>query len=115
MAFLNFGKKKVEVKDVKKVEAKCACGNTCSIEEQEGAKIIVLGACCKKSSQSFENVQLATKELGIEETVVNIGDMATIAKYGVMQTPALVVNSKVLCQGKLISVENAKELISKEF
>ncbi len=53
----------------------------------------------------------AVEELGLDETVLNIGDMAEIAKYGVMQTPALVVDSKVLSYGKLIKVEEAKTLI----
>ncbi len=50
-------------------------------------------------------------ELGISEEVINIGDMAEIAKYGIMQTPALVIANKVVSYGKLISVEEAKSLI----
>ncbi len=102
MNIFGFGKKE------KKVTAPCACGNECEISDIEKARVIVLGACCKKSSESFANVKTAVEELGIKEAVINIGDNAQIAKYGVMSTPALVIDSKVVCLGKLITVEAAK-------
>lgn len=108
MKLFSFGKKE------EKVTASCECGNACSISDIEKSKYIVLGACCKKSSESFENVQKALLELGIEETAINIGDVEQIAKYGVMQTPAFVINSKVVTYGKLITVNKAKEYIQKE-
>lgn len=76
-------------------------------------KIITLGACCKKSTQFFANTKIAVKELGLNVEVENTGDMMDIAKYGVMQTPALVVDNKVLCYGKLLTVEQIKTLIEK--
>ena len=103
MSLFNFGKK---------VTATCACGGQCEISDIENARIIVLGACCQKSRQSFENVKLAAKELGLTDEVLNIGDVAQIATYGVMQTPALVVDSRVLTTGKLITVEDAKRLLA---
>lgn len=116
MKLFGLGKKKQECGSDsigKELSAGCSCGGTCSISDIEGAKIIVLGACCKKSADSFENVKNAVEELGIEEEVINIGDDIEIAKYGVMQTPALVVNSKVVSYGKLITLEEAKKLIEK--
>ncbi|ONI37665.1 hypothetical protein AN639_12155 [Candidatus Epulonipiscium fishelsonii] len=98
-------------KKEKNLTAQCACGNQCNIGDIEKARLIVLGACCKKSATSFENVKIAATELNINETVVNIGDMAKIAEYGVMQTPAFVIDSKVVAYGSLITVEKAKELI----
>lgn len=65
--------------------------------------IIVLGACCKKSDQMFENTKIAVVRMGLNVEVKNIGDMIEIAKYGVMSTPALVVNGKVLSYGKLLT------------
>ncbi len=94
------------------VKAACECGSECGISDIKKARFIVLGACCKKSSESFENVKTAVKELGLEDEVINIGDMAEIAKYGVMQTPAFVIDSKVVSYGKLITVEDAKKLIN---
>ncbi len=107
MGLFNFGKK------TEKVQGQCACGGMCDISDIENAKYIVLGTCCKKSTETFENVKRAINDLGITDKVVNIGDMAQIAKYGVMQTPALVIDSKVVSYGKLITVEEAKKLIEK--
>ncbi len=96
---LNLGKKKTS-----------CCGGKCE-SVNLNAKYLVLGACCKKSSDTFANVQTALKQLNINEEVVNVGDNIEIAKFGVMQTPALVINGKVVSYGKLISVEEAIKLI----
>ncbi|MEG0076207.1 thioredoxin family protein [Anaerorhabdus sp.] len=91
-----------------KKEETCSCNNTSGNVER---KIMVLGACCKKSQTSFENVKQAVKELNLDEEVSNIGDNTMIASYGVMQTPALVINKKVYTYGKLISIEDAKKYL----
>jgi hypothetical protein len=62
----------------------------------------VLGACCQKSTDTFNNVKQVAKELGFAEEVINIGDPVEIAKYGVMQTPGLVVDGKVVSYGRLL-------------
>lgn len=76
-------------------------------------KIKVLGACCKKSTETFENTKLAVKELGINAEVENIGDIVEIAKYGVMSTPALVIDEKVVSYGKFLKIEDVKKIIKK--
>lgn len=90
----------------------CDCKGKCNGSE-ENPRFIVLGACCKRSQQTFENTRQAVKELGFTEKVVNIGDNIEIAKYGVMQTPALVFDRMVLSYGKLLSVDEVKELLKK--
>ncbi len=106
MGLFGFGKKEnIEVK------GKCSCGGECGISDIKNARFIVLGACCGKSTETFENVKTAVKELGYTDEVLNIGDNVEIAKFGVMQTPALVINSKVVSYGKVIKVEDAKKLI----
>jgi small redox-active disulfide protein 2 len=77
------------------------------------ARFIVLGACCKKSADTFSNVKQAVKELGFSDEVVNIGDNLEIAKYGVMQTPGLVVDGKVVSQGRLLKVDDVKKIFQK--
>lgn len=76
-------------------------------------EIIVLGACCKKSAQMFENTKTAVVRMGLNVEVKNIGDMMEIAKYGVMSTPALVVNGKVLSYGKLLTPDQIINYIEK--
>lgn len=113
-----FGFKKKQEKTApccggQEIKATCSCGGQCGISDIENARFIVLGACCQKSSDTFANVKQAVAELGFSDEVLNIGDAVEIAKYGVMQTPALVINSKVVSYGKLIKVEEAKKLIEK--
>lgn len=96
-----------------KKEIKTTCAGQCGISDVKNARFIVLGACCKKSRQTFENTKQAVSQMGLADEVVNIGDNIEIAKYGVMQTPALVINSKVVSYGKLLSVEEIKTLIEK--
>lgn len=114
MALFKFGKKEEknsccgeEVKDA------CSCGSQCGISDIHDARFIVLGACCQKSTDTFANVKQAAAEMGFTDEVLNIGDPVEIAKYGVMQTPALVINNQVMSYGKLIKVEEAKKLIEK--
>ncbi|WP_217077420.1 thioredoxin family protein [Clostridium baratii] len=77
-------------------------------------RILTLGACCKKSIQFFENTKIAVEKMGLEIKVENTGDIVEIAKYGVMQQPALIVNNKVLTYGKLLTPEQIINLIEKE-
>lgn len=115
MALFRLGKKKEEsTENCSCSSNSCGCsGGCCSDSGQETtqSRFIVLGACCKKSSDTFENTKIAVKELGFDEEVQNIGDAIEIAKYGVMQTPALVVDNKVVSYGKLLKVEDVKKLI----
>ena len=75
--------------------------------------IKVLGACCKKSTETFENTKLAVQELGLKATVENIGDIAEIAAYGVMTTPALVIDDLVVSFGKFLNKADIIKIISK--
>lgn len=74
-------------------------------------KIITLGNCCKKSKQNHENAVIAAKNCGVEEPV-NIGDMNEILRYGVMATPALVIDGKVVATGRMLSVEQIEKIIN---
>lgn len=77
-------------------------------------KIITLGNCCKKSKQNHANTVEAAKKCNIAESVENIGDMGEIMKYGVMSTPALVIDGKVVTMGRMLSVEQVEKLIKEK-
>lgn len=117
MALFRLGKKKEESTEQCSCSSNsCGCSGGCCSDagqdqETSESRFIVLGACCKKSSDTFENTKIAVKELGFDEEVQNIGDAIEIAKYGVMQTPALVVDNKVVSYGKLLKVDDVKKLI----
>ncbi len=73
-------------------------------------KIITLGYCCKKSRQNHENAVIAAEKCGVE-TPVNVSDIAEIMKYGIMSTPAVVIDGKVVAMGRALSVEQLETLI----
>jgi small redox-active disulfide protein 2 len=75
-------------------------------------KIEILGIGCPKCKMLTANVENAVKELGIQAEIVKVADINKITDYGVMMTPALVVNEEVKSSGKLLSVEQIKEILS---
>ncbi|MEG0273966.1 MAG: thioredoxin family protein [Longicatena sp.] len=102
----------------KKVESKaCCCNGNCDFEQegksvtQEG--VFVLGSGCAKCNALEKSVQEAIQEMGLSIPIQHITDFAEIARYGVMTTPALVLNKKVVSYGKVLTKEEAKELLKK--
>ena len=74
-------------------------------------KIEILGMGCAKCNQLTERAKEAVKELGIEADVIKVQDIRTITNYGVLMTPALVVNGVIKVAGKLPKVEEIKDWI----
>lgn len=74
-------------------------------------KIEVLGMGCPKCNQLESRAKEAVKELGIEAEVVKVKDIKTISNYGVLITPALVVDGVVKVAGKVPDVKEIKEWI----
>ncbi len=70
--------------------------------------IKVLGSGCDKCKKLEANVKEAIAEMGIEATVEKVEDFMQIMAYGVMQTPALVVDEKVKSVGKLLKPDEVK-------
>lgn len=92
--------------DSKKMESACSCTS------DQGVK--VLGSGCKKCMALEEATKKAIEELGLDIEVSHVTDFAEIASYGVMTTPALVFNGKVISYGKVLSVDEVKEIVNKE-
>ena len=74
-------------------------------------RIEVLGMGWAKCNQLAERAKEAVKELGIEAEVIKVQDIKTITNYGVLMTPALVVDGVVKVAGKLPKLEEIKEWI----
>ena len=74
-------------------------------------RILVLGGGCAKCHQLEENVQGALADLGREEPVTLITDFGRIAAYGVMSTPALVVDGQVLASGRVLTRKEVAQLL----
>ncbi len=79
-----------------------------------GMDIKVLGPGCPKC-KTLEKVTLqAVSETGVNATVTKVDDIVEIMNYGVMTTPALVIDGKVVVKGKVPTVEEIKNLITKK-
>lgn len=81
--------------------------------QKSSARIKVLGSGCAKCTALENNTKEALKLLGKQESVEHITDFAQIASYGVMSTPALVVDNQVVTFGKVLSCDEIKEILLK--
>lgn len=92
----------------------CSCGGKCTPkDEQIKSNIKILGSGCKKCNLLEASTIEALRELGMNDKVEHVTDFAEIATYGVMSTPALVINDKVVSYGKVLSKEEVLEILSK--
>jgi small redox-active disulfide protein 2 len=73
--------------------------------------IQVLGPGCARCKQLFSNTQTAVIQANLDADVEKVEDIGTIMKYGVMSTPALVVDGVVKFSGKVPSVEELKKIL----
>ena len=76
-------------------------------------KIKILGSGCKNCVTLAENTKAALAELGTEAEIEKVTDFAEIAKYGVMSTPGLVINEKVVSYGKVLKPQDIAKIIEK--
>ncbi|WP_432664397.1 thioredoxin family protein [Wukongibacter baidiensis] len=75
--------------------------------------IKVLGSGCTNCKKLEENAKKAVEGLGVNATIEKIQDFKEIMKYGVMKTPALVVDEKVVVMGKVAKVDEIRKHLSK--
>lgn len=73
--------------------------------------IKVLGSGCANCKKLEENTKKAVEELGIDATIEKVTDFKKIMAYGVMKTPALVVDEKVKIMGRVASAEEIKKYL----
>ena len=110
-----FGKKKEE----KTVTSSCRGSQitseaaTCCGEKVDGICCIkVLGSGCKACHQLYDNTVKAAEGMGID--VEYVTDLQKIMEYGVMSMPALVINDKVVSQGRTMNAAQITEIIKKQ-
>lgn len=75
--------------------------------------IKILGSGCKNCVALKENTEVALKETGIEAEVVKVEEIKDIIAYGVMQTPALVIDEKVVSFGKVLKPKDIVKILEK--
>jgi small redox-active disulfide protein 2 len=75
--------------------------------------IKILGSGCKNCVTLKENTEKALKEAGVEAEVVKVTDFKDIMTYGVMATPALVIDEKVVSFGKVLKSKEIVKILEK--
>ena len=75
-------------------------------------KIEILGTGCSKCKTLEENAKKAIAKVGGFHEVKKVEDIVEIMNYGVMSTPALVIDGVVKSTGKLLNVEDIVEFIA---
>jgi len=120
-----FAKKSENSGEVHKVTVKekttsCCCGNVdaqtmakAENAKTEGASVKVLGSGCAKCNQLEAATREALMELGMNTDIEHVSDFAKIASYGVMSTPALVVDGKVVSFGKALKKDEVVQMLKK--
>ncbi|ACV64949.1 redox-active disulfide protein 2 [Desulfofarcimen acetoxidans DSM 771] len=114
MSLFNFGKKKKEA-------SSCCCGGSCDAESMakaenaktQGAIVKVLGSGCAKCNQLEAATKAALEQLGMDTVIDHVTDFSQIAAYGVLTTPALVVDGKVVSCGKVLKTEEVIKILQK--
>ena len=74
-------------------------------------KIKILGSGCSNCKLLEANTKKAVDEMKIKADIEKVTDIAKIMEYGVMSTPALVIDEKVVSYGRVLSPNEIKKLL----
>jgi small redox-active disulfide protein 2 len=75
-------------------------------------KIEILGSGCSSCMKLAKNAEEAVKASGVDCEIEKVTDFGRIMGYGVMSTPALVIDGAVKSVGKMLSVDEIKKMLS---
>lgn len=75
-------------------------------------KIQILGTGCPKCKSMLANAESAVRALGLEAHIEKVEQITEIMKFGVMTTPALVVDGQVKSAGRVLSAEDIKRFLT---
>jgi small redox-active disulfide protein 2 len=80
---------------------------------QENMNIKILGTGCQKCKTLEKTTREVVEQNGIDATITKVEDIVEIMKYGIMSTPALVVNEKVEIKGRVPSAEEIRQVLTR--
>ncbi len=101
----------------KRENTSCGCGGGRPSEREtapakgEKVSVKILGSGCAKCNRLEAEAKAALEQLGIEAEIDHVTDFAQIAAYGVMSTPALVVDEEVIVCGRVLKAEELMKLL----
>lgn len=75
-------------------------------------EIKVIGEGCEKCDKLYENTCLAVKELGLEVSIDKVEDLMDIVRLGVMTTPSVMVDGKLIISGRVPKVKEIIKLLN---
>lgn len=75
-------------------------------------EIKVIGEGCEKCDKLYENTCLAVKELGLEASIDKVEDLMDIVRLGVMATPSVMVDGKLIISGRVPKVKEIIKLLN---
>jgi len=75
-------------------------------------RIEILGVGCPKCKALAANAEQAVKELNIQTEIGKVTDIDKITEYGVMMTPGLAIDGKVVSVGKVLNKDEIKAILS---
>ena len=75
-------------------------------------RLQILGTGCPKCRMLTDHTEQAAKALGLEYTLEKVTDINDIIAFGVMATPALVVDGEVKVSGRVPTVESLKQVLA---
>ena len=73
--------------------------------------IKILGSGCKNCETLKENTEKTLKETGVEAEIIKVTDLKDVMAYGVMSTPALVIDEKVVSVGKVLKPKEIAKIL----
>lgn len=76
-------------------------------------KIEILGTGCPKCKKTKETIEKVLKQTGVEAEVIKVEDIEKIMSYGVMVTPAVVIDGEVKLAGKVPDEKDIRKWIAK--
>ncbi len=76
-------------------------------------EIKILGPGCTKCNTLEKLTREVVEKNGIVATITKVDDIMEIMKYGVMSTPAIVIDEKVVLKGRVPSADELKQLLTK--
>jgi small redox-active disulfide protein 2 len=74
--------------------------------------IKILGTGCSKCKKLEANARMAIEESGVEATIEKVEDIKVIMSYGVMKTPALIIDEELKSKGKVLSSKEIMKFLA---